>query len=198
MNRITINNATVEELIDKLSTLPKDLKVTFCGSETGYIHMSDEGYVIIDYDDLDDIYDEEDVMEFISLRPATHDEALAQVANKVIREFKEKFPDTSADMVSDGYHTFSDLYYHRTLLFASLCHLNKHNAWKSKLHSDGTMFDDMFIVGINTKNGQATYHCDMKYWNIFNIKELDNAPEYDGHTPNDAIERIYQDSLQGE
>ena len=64
-------------------------------------------------------------------------------------------------------------------------------AWKSLKHSDGSMYDGMFIVGIETPGGQATYHYDVDpYWSIFDCEELDAAPEWDGHTPERAIERI--------
>jgi hypothetical protein len=64
-------------------------------------------------------------------------------------------------------------------------------AWKSKKHHDGTMYDNMFIVGIDTPDGQATYHYDIDpYWDMFKCRVLDNAPEWDGHTPAQAIERI--------
>jgi hypothetical protein len=50
----------------------------------------------------------------------------------------------------------------------------------------------MFIVGIETPKGTATYHYDINpYWDMFDIKEIPNAPKWDGHTPDDAIERIY-------
>ena len=53
------------------------------------------------------------------------------------------------------------------------------------------MFDGMFIVGIETPDGQATYHYDLDpYWDMFDCRELERAPEWDGHTPADAIERI--------
>ena len=53
------------------------------------------------------------------------------------------------------------------------------------------MYDGMFIVGIETPDGQATYHYDVEpYWNLFQCKEVDRAPEWDGHTPDQAIERI--------
>lgn len=69
---------------------------------------------------------------------------------------------------SDGYHTFDELYHH-----------------------DGTMYDGMFIVGIDTPAGPATYHYDVEpYWDMFPCRVLDRAPEWDGHTPDDAIERI--------
>ena len=93
---------------------------------------------------------------------------------------------------SDGYHTFNELYHHRAILFAVICNQFKNLAWKSKLHSDGTMFDDMFIVGINTPLGPATYHYNINpYWDMFDVKELPKAPEWDGHTSDDAIKRIY-------
>lgn len=93
--------------------------------------------------------------------------------------------------ISDGYHTFNELYHHRAVLFSVVCHCHKFFAWKSKKHADGSMYDGMFIVGINTPNGPATYHYDIDpYWGMFDVKELENAPEWDGHTPTDAIERI--------
>lgn len=49
----------------------------------------------------------------------------------------------------------------------------------------------MFIVGIDTPDGQATYHYDVvPYWDLFHVKELEFAPEWDGHTPDEAIRRI--------
>ena len=63
-------------------------------------------------------------------------------------------------------------------------------SWKSKLHEDGTMFKDYFIVGINTPEGTFTYHYHIKHWDKFNILELEKAPYYDGHTPDD-ITRLY-------
>lgn len=92
---------------------------------------------------------------------------------------------------SDGYHTFNELYHHRAVLFSVIVATFGKRAWKSKLHADGTMYDGMFIVGIETPDGQATYHYDIDpYWNMFRCTELRRAPEWDGHTPNQAIERI--------
>ena len=92
---------------------------------------------------------------------------------------------------SDGYHTFNELYHHRAVLFSVIVRMMPDKAWKSKLHYTGDMFDGMFIVGIDTPTGQATYHYDIDpYWEMFDCKELERAPEWDGHTPNQAIERI--------
>ena len=92
---------------------------------------------------------------------------------------------------SDGYHTFNELYHHRAVLFSVIVNNYKDLAWKSVRHHDGTMYDGMFIVGIDTPDGQATYHYDINpYWDMFKCRVREFAPEWDGHTPAQAIERI--------
>jgi hypothetical protein len=108
-----------------------------------------------------------------------------------------KIPDNIGDF-SDGYHTFNELYHHRAVLFSVICNMFPEKAWKSKLHDTGDMYEGMFIVGIETEQGQATYHYDIEpYWDMFKVKELDKAPKWDGHTPFDAIERIGNLSCEG-
>ena len=92
---------------------------------------------------------------------------------------------------SDGYHTFNELYHHRAVLFSVIVENYRDAAWKAKKHHDGTMYDGMFIVGIDTPWGQASYHYDLDpYWDMFDCEEREAAPEWDGHTPDDAIERV--------
>ena len=86
---------------------------------------------------------------------------------------------------SDGYHTFEELYEHRMALFSVICNTYKDKAWKSKLHSDGSMYDNYFIVGITTDEGDYTYHYHLDFWDRFQVKELEKAPEWDGHKPSD-------------
>ena len=86
---------------------------------------------------------------------------------------------------SDGYHTFDELYYHRMVLFSIICNQNKDLAWKSMKHHDGTMYENYFIVGISTPEGDYTYHYDIRDWNYFSVKELEKAPKWDGHKPSD-------------
>ena len=109
----------------------------------------------------------------------------ARKINNKIRKLKEKNL-IYEEMISDTYHTFDSLYFQRCILFATICNQNKNFAWKSKKHSDGTMFDNYFIVGINTPKGVYTYHYHMEYWDYFDIKEIKNAPEWDGHTDKDV------------
>lgn len=89
--------------------------------------------------------------------------------------------------LSDGYHTFNELYDHRAILFAVVLNSHPEIAWKSKAHEDGSMFENMFVCGIETPTGQFTYHYYMDKWDMFKVKELECAPHYDGHTPEDVV-----------
>ena len=100
---------------------------------------------------------------------------------------KFEFNVSNTGEISDGYHTFNELYYHRMILFSIICNQNKKMCWKSWKHHDNSMYDDYFIVGINTPAGQYSYHYHKDYWEYFNVKELENAPLWDGHKPNDIL-----------
>lgn len=136
-----------------------------------------------------DILLQEDFTDFWNDR---YDQAVFDniIANSPVANVKE-IPETGIGDLSDGYHTFNELYHHRAILFSVICNMMPDKAWKSKLHDTGDMFDGMFIVGIETPDGQATYHYDINpYWDMFKVKELERAPKWDGHTPSEAIERI--------
>lgn len=93
--------------------------------------------------------------------------------------------------LSDGYHTFDELYFHRMILSSIVFNSHKDVAWKSKQHHDGTMFGETyFIVGVETPQGQYSYHYDLEFWDLFDVPEVEFAPEYDGHTPSD-IGRLF-------
>ena len=46
-----------------------------------------------------------------------------------------------------------------------------------------------FIVMADLPTGQISNHYEMKDWNLFQIPEIDKAPEWDGHTPQEAAKR---------
>jgi len=106
----------------------------------------------------------------------------------------------NTDKISDGYHTFGELYEHRITLFIALAKILEINAnkyseratWRSKLHSDGSNYDGWFILGLNKTPGeQITYHLPVSQWNETNFAEtLDKAPEFDGHTAGDVLNRL--------
>jgi hypothetical protein len=97
--------------------------------------------------------------------------------------------------ISDGYHTFGELYDHRNMLFVNLCKLLKKqdfHVWRSIKHSDGSMDKDWFIMGINKGHGnQITYHLPISMWDSTMWAEtLDKAPDYDGHSSKDVLTRL--------
>lgn len=108
---------------------------------------------------------------------------------KSIDDFKEKNPNESVGELNDTYHSFNDLYKHKTILSA-LLFLNLPYSWKAKVHEDGTMFDGMFITGFPTPTGMISYHYDLEYWDMFKIPELPKAPHFDGYTDQDVLTRL--------
>ena len=90
--------------------------------------------------------------------------------------------------LSDGYHTFKQLYYQRMMLFAALVKQNRDKAWKSLRHSDGELCfgGGWFIVGIDTPKGSYTYHYEDNYFSLFDCEELERGKPWDGHTEKDV------------
>ena len=94
--------------------------------------------------------------------------------------------------VSDGFHTFNNLYEQRAILFAALVRAYKDKAWKSYRHADGEYCfgGGWFIVGIDTPEGSYTYHYENKYWDMFDCIDLPRGKHWDGHTEADAETRL--------
>lgn len=98
--------------------------------------------------------------------------------------------------VSDGYHSFRELYQHRCTLFAALCQAYASRAWRAKLHHDGTGFDGWFIAGLAVPlpggDKHITYHLPMSDWHLFDdvYDTRERAPEWDGHTAEDVVQRL--------
>jgi len=117
--------------------------------------------------------------------------------NKLIQEL----PSEERGKVSDGFHSFSELYNHRVQLWLTLCERYKRTfdrdlgdvlVWRSKLHSDGSSFEGWFVLGIGELAGeQITYHLPISKWNECNFaKTLEKAPTFDGHSSNDTLNRL--------
>ena len=100
------------------------------------------------------------------------------------------------DDLSDGFHTFRQLYYQRMMLFATIVKQNKKKAWKSLRHEDGELCfgGGWFIVGIDTPEGSYTYHYENKYFDLFDCEILDYGKHWDGHTEKDVTRLLsFQD-----
>ena len=104
------------------------------------------------------------------------------------------------DDLSDGFHTFRQLYYQRMMLFAVIIKQNKNKAWKSLRHEDGELCfgGGWFIVGIDTPEGSYTYHYESKYFDLFDCEILDYDKHWDGHTEKDVTRLLSLPSAQPE
>lgn len=106
----------------------------------------------------------------------------------------------ATDDISDGYHTFGELYNHRIALYmllakqiaASVLGAETKPVWKSKAHSDDSVWEGWFILGIyKAKGQQITYHLPMSEWDkCYFAEELEKAPGWDGHTSEDVLVRL--------
>ena len=104
----------------------------------------------------------------------------------------------SFEDVTDGYHTFKELYDYKMAYNAAWFNeLSKthpeYDIHKSKRHSDGELCfgGGWFIVMAELPTGQISNHYEMKYWNLFNnVPEKEKSNEWDGHTPQDAYNRM--------
>lgn len=125
--------------------------------------------------------------KYISTVYAPSDDELKQIKQDLERLQKQD-DDIKSGELSDGYHTFNDLYYQRCILFATLVNQNKKTSWKSYKHEDGELCfgGGWFIVGIDTPQGSYTYHYENKYWDLFQCKELECSKHWDGHTSKDV------------
>lgn len=120
-----------------------------------------------------------------------NDGASASVLN-IVSEYKRQVAELQeAGKISDGYHTFDELYQHRVRLFTCLMHAHKNRAWWSHKHSDGSQWDGWIIAGILTPRGMVSYHLP--------VTEVEHLPEgieleegrlWDGHTAEDVLKRL--------
>lgn len=120
---------------------------------------------------------------------------------KYVQTLIDALPAEDRAQLSDGFHSFEELYETRDALFVALCgtiYVWQHNGglknstWRSKRHSDGTELDGWFIAGINYQSGQQiSFHLPIEMWDDFVFAlTLDTAPPFDGHTTKDVIERL--------
>lgn len=133
--------------------------------------------------------------------------------DKVNRLIQQSLPEEQKELVSDGYHTFKELYAHRVKLFVALCNQMKivdeftqckhlqwtppppilYRAWKSKFHADGTMYDGWFIAWIWLEPWNTlTYHLPIEEWDNFMCPEVWHAPKWDWHTSDDVMNLLYK------
>lgn len=120
---------------------------------------------------------------------------------KTINDFiqflkKEKPEQFHAGNISDGFHTFDELYEYRmaynAALFNEFALQNKYDTHKSLRHADGELCfgGGWFVVVAELPTGQITNHYPLKDWDNFRIPEKEKANVWDGHDPQEGLKRI--------
>lgn len=118
----------------------------------------------------------------------------------LINHGKKNYPDFEQNEISDGYHTFNELYEFRKLYNALLFNMwaskgmyDVHKSWK---HNDGEdcfagSDSKWFVVVAILPGGQITNHYEQNDWTLFNIPAVFKAKyEFDGHTAKDVLDRL--------
>lgn len=128
-------------------------------------------------------------------------ESFVGYTNPITKTFK-----LAPDGMSDGWHTFEELYNYRALYNAGLVNMI---AWakkytvgpkafdgidviKSKKHFGGEPCYDgeYFVVMIKTPWGQISNHYKLEHWNKFVCRSTKTGWKWDGHTMKESNERL--------
>lgn len=118
-----------------------------------------------------------------------------------IQEAVNNLPENQRGLISDGYHTFNELYDHRCMLAVGLANMATseffvyspfEQVFKARKHHDGTGYDGWFLLCFVTNEGQQiSYHLPDKYWGMLWVMSYDVSPvDFDGHTPADVLDRL--------
>jgi hypothetical protein len=95
--------------------------------------------------------------------------------------------------VSDGYHTFDELYEHRCTLFLALMQAHPDRSWVSTKHNDGSKWDGWFVAGMRLPTGDVTYHLPAGMWSLAcdtGATCMERGHPWDGHTSADVVKRV--------
>lgn len=110
-----------------------------------------------------------------------------EIINNLIQREK-----VDTNHISDGFHTFGELYEHRITLFITLCRLLQDRSltriWRCKTD------DEWFLLCIHSERGaQISYHLPMSKWEDTKFAythEPASKPEWDKHTSKDVLNRL--------
>lgn len=110
-----------------------------------------------------------------------------EIINNLIQREK-----VDTNNISDGFHTFGELYEHRITMFIVLCRFLQDKSltriWRCKTD------EQWFILCIHSEPGaQISYHLPISKWKDTEFAythELASKPAWDGHTSKDVLDRL--------
>lgn len=124
--------------------------------------------------------------------------------NNIIENIKHS-KGFSTKNISNGFHTFGELYEFRkmynVLLFNEFAENKKYDVHKSWKHSDGEwcfgVEKKWFIVVAELPAGQISNHYKAEDWDLFKIPEKEKANTFDGHNSQDVLQRMLKNIKYG-
>jgi hypothetical protein len=100
--------------------------------------------------------------------------------------------------ISDGYHTFAELYEHRHALFLALVSTMPECFVMSRFHSDGKLcfgsHEWFIVIGELPTGDQISYHLPASLWDIAEktgVQVVEKALEWNGHTSEDVVDSLF-------
>ena len=116
--------------------------------------------------------------------------------NHRIEELEATISQLEDNANSDGANPFEELCDYLAVLHAAAVRawrkLDEVHVIKSRRPADGDecFGEGWFIVHADLPEGQVSTHYPDKYWDMFDCPELHTAREWDGHTSEEALERM--------
>lgn len=143
--------------------------------------------------------------------------------DQLFREIQERITQLQSlesnkiERISDGYHTYKELYDFRMMYNAALFNewakqktsispigsgvrgvtlttpVEKYHVHKSWRHHDGELCfgGDWFVVVAMLPTGQITNHYKAEHWDLFKVPEVEKALfPFDGHTSSNVLARL--------
>lgn len=130
-------------------------------------------------------------MELNSIENELYKELAQASILKLESDFRQK--------ISDGYHTFGELYDFRlvysALIFNQWAKEGLFDVHKSFRHNDGELCfgGNWFIVIAKLPTGYVSHHYKSAFWDYFSIPEFDTCQfAFDGHTSKDCLITLMQ------
>lgn len=112
------------------------------------------------------------------------------VSNKDFNTQYSEMPEVN-NMTSDGYHTFQELYDHRSALFRVVVENYRGRSFKTRKTQDGREVPGWFIAGLNFPFGQISYHMADLWWDkLPHVPVYEKNTGYDNHTAADVLKRL--------
>jgi hypothetical protein len=132
----------------------------------------------------------------------TQQEQEFKALQEQVNAYKAKYG--SVGDLSDGYHTYNELYEHRCRLFIELCkRCSEINRDVETIYDiyivDKSDNDEWFLLVLVDKyartNNQMSYHLPIEHYNECNyiatsIEKKEWEKMFDGHTSKDVLERL--------